>query len=150
MFTLLGFLDYPKLQVPFFLIFMGIYLCGREYWDDYHNQAEPQSSHPMYFFLSHLSFVDFCYSSITVLKMLLSLIARQRTISFAGCTEQQFFFCSSVVTEAFCQQLWSMTTLCLSVALFSTWSPCAGGRAMFLGCSLLLNIDVLPLTILFL
>ncbi|KAL2806120.1 olfactory receptor 5D18 [Daubentonia madagascariensis] len=102
-FTLLGFSDYPELQVPLFLIFLAIYsvtVVG--------NlgmiviiKINPKLHTPMYFFLSHLSFVDFCYSSIVAPKTLVNLVVKDKTISFLGCVVQFFFFCSFVVTESF-------------------------------------------------
>uniref|UniRef100_G3R122 Olfactory receptor n=1 Tax=Gorilla gorilla gorilla TaxID=9595 RepID=G3R122_GORGO len=102
-FTLLGFSDYPELQVPLFLVFLAIYsvtMLG--------NigliviiKINPKLHTPMYFFLSQLSFVDFCYSSIIAPKMLVNLVVKDRTISFLGCVVQFFFFCTFVVTESF-------------------------------------------------
>ena len=54
---------------------------------------------PMYFFLSHLSFVDFCCSSIIAPKTLVNLLAEDRTTSFWGCMVQFFLVCTFVVTE---------------------------------------------------
>nr|XP_006214095.1 olfactory receptor 5D18 [Vicugna pacos] len=102
-FTLLGFSDYPELQVPLFLVFLAIYsvtVVG--------NigmiviiKINPKLHTPMYFFLSHLSFVDFCYSSIVAPKTMVNLVVKDRTISFVGCMTQFFFFCTFVVTESF-------------------------------------------------
>ncbi|XP_075384355.1 olfactory receptor 1F1-like [Tenrec ecaudatus] len=47
---------------------------------------------PMYFFLSNLSFVDLCFSSNTVPKMLVNHILGIQTISFPGCLTQLYFF----------------------------------------------------------
>uniref|UniRef100_A0A8C6RYU8 Olfactory receptor n=1 Tax=Nannospalax galili TaxID=1026970 RepID=A0A8C6RYU8_NANGA len=102
-FILLGFSEYSELKVPFFLIFLTVYsitvvgnigmiLIIR---------INPKLHTPMYFFLRHLSFVDFCYSSIIALKMLVNLLAKDRTISFLECIIQYFLFCAFVVTEAF-------------------------------------------------
>uniref|UniRef100_UPI003D7F7BBE olfactory receptor family 1 subfamily F member 1F n=1 Tax=Equus caballus TaxID=9796 RepID=UPI003D7F7BBE len=46
---------------------------------------------PMYFFLSNLSFVDICFSSTTVPKMLANHILGTETISFSGCLTQMYF-----------------------------------------------------------
>ncbi|KAM7081872.1 LOW QUALITY PROTEIN: olfactory receptor 4S2-like [Ciconia maguari] len=45
---------------------------------------------PMYFFLSYLSFVDICYSSITAPKMIADFFVENKTISFVGCIAQLF------------------------------------------------------------
>uniref|UniRef100_A0A2I3HMK0 G-protein coupled receptors family 1 profile domain-containing protein n=1 Tax=Nomascus leucogenys TaxID=61853 RepID=A0A2I3HMK0_NOMLE len=59
-------------------------------------KINPKLHAPMYFFLSHLSIVDFCYSYP---MMLVNLVVEDRTISFSGCLVQFFFFCTFVVTE---------------------------------------------------
>nr|XP_023397615.1 olfactory receptor 5D18-like [Loxodonta africana] len=55
----------------------------------------------MYFFLSHLSLVDFCYSSIIAPKMLMNLVVEDRTISLLGCVVQFFLFGTFVLIESF-------------------------------------------------
>ncbi|CAM4655656.1 unnamed protein product [Caretta caretta] len=56
---------------------------------------------PMYFFLFHLSFVDICYSSITVPTMLMNFLAEHNIISVNGCITQMFFFNLLAGTEVF-------------------------------------------------
>ncbi|CAI9167833.1 unnamed protein product [Rangifer tarandus platyrhynchus] len=53
----------------------------------------------MYFFLGHLSFLDICYSSVTVPKMLQNFLSQRKTISVWGCITQSFFFMFSGGTE---------------------------------------------------
>ncbi|MBZ3872687.1 Olfactory receptor 5D13 [Sciurus carolinensis] len=55
----------------------------------------------MYFFLSHLSFLDICYSSVFMSKLLDLLVVEDRTISFNGCMTQFFFICMFVIPEMF-------------------------------------------------
>ncbi|XP_007088862.2 olfactory receptor 5D18-like [Panthera tigris] len=102
-FTLLGFSDYPELQVPLFLIFLAIYsvtVVGNIGMIVIIKISSKLHT-PMYFFLSHLSFVDFSYSSIIVPKTLANLVVEDRTISLSGCVVQFFFFCTFVVAESF-------------------------------------------------
>ncbi|XP_062966100.1 olfactory receptor 7A17-like [Cynocephalus volans] len=47
---------------------------------------------PMYFFLSNLSFVDICFTSTTVPKMLLNIQTHSKVISYEGCITQIHFF----------------------------------------------------------
>ncbi|XP_027777794.1 olfactory receptor 11A1-like [Marmota flaviventris] len=54
---------------------------------------------PMYFFLVNLSFLEIWYTSNIVPKMLLIIIAEQKTISVAGCLAQFYFFGSLAATE---------------------------------------------------
>ncbi|XP_035584515.1 olfactory receptor 7A10-like [Zalophus californianus] len=47
---------------------------------------------PMYFFLANLSFVDICFTSTTVPKMLWNIQAQSKVITYAGCLTQMYFF----------------------------------------------------------
>ncbi|XP_066428477.1 olfactory receptor 5V1-like [Eleutherodactylus coqui] len=47
---------------------------------------------PMYFFLSCLSLLDICYSSVTLPAMLVNAITGNRRISFHRCFTQLYFF----------------------------------------------------------
>ncbi|XP_003423699.2 olfactory receptor 1165-like [Loxodonta africana] len=102
-FILLGFSEYPQLQVPLFLAFLTIYtvtLVG--------NlgiiaviRINPKVHTPMYFFLCHLSFLDICYSSVFTPKLLEILVVEARSITFRGCMVLFFFGCTFVITEMF-------------------------------------------------
>ncbi|CAI9555074.1 unnamed protein product [Staurois parvus] len=47
---------------------------------------------PMYFFLWNLSFIDLCFSSVAVPKMLADFLSLKKVITFAGCICQIHFF----------------------------------------------------------
>uniref|UniRef100_A0A8C9M6E6 Olfactory receptor n=1 Tax=Panthera tigris altaica TaxID=74533 RepID=A0A8C9M6E6_PANTA len=102
-FILLGFSEYPELQMPLFLVFLTIYTVTvlGNLGMIMIIQINPKLHTPMYFFLSHLSLVDFCYSTVVTPKLLENLIVEDRTISFTGCIIQFFFACVFVVTETF-------------------------------------------------
>lgn len=55
---------------------------------------------PMYFFLSYLSFVDMCLSSVTAPKLIADFFVERKTISFDGCIAQlfvaHFFGCTEI------------------------------------------------------
>ncbi|MBZ3884775.1 Olfactory receptor 5L1 [Sciurus carolinensis] len=102
-FILLGLSDVPELRVPVSLVFLLIY--GVTVLVNLGMVALIQlSSHlhtPMYFFLSHLSFVDFCYSSVIVPKMLAHIFTKDKAISFPACMVQFYLFCTCVIMEIF-------------------------------------------------
>ncbi|XP_008562516.1 PREDICTED: olfactory receptor 7C1-like [Galeopterus variegatus] len=56
---------------------------------------------PMYFFLSNLSFTDICFTSTTVPKMLVNIQTQRKTITYAGCIAQMYFFMVFGVMDTF-------------------------------------------------
>ncbi|XP_047611324.1 olfactory receptor 5L1-like [Phacochoerus africanus] len=100
-FILLGFSDVPALRVFLFLVFFVIYrvtVLGNLgmigfIW------VNLQLHTPMYYFLSHLSYVDFCYSTIIVPQILANIINEDKSISFMRWVVQFYLFCACVVTE---------------------------------------------------
>ncbi|XP_062966105.1 olfactory receptor 7D4-like [Cynocephalus volans] len=54
--------------------------------------SDPHLHTPMYFFLSNLSFVDICFTSTTIPKMLLNIQTKSKVITYAGCITQMYFF----------------------------------------------------------
>ncbi|XP_054382194.1 olfactory receptor 10G4 [Pongo abelii] len=57
---------------------------------------------PMYYFLTNLSFIDMWFSTVTVPKMLMTLVSPSgRTISFHSCVAQLYFFHLLGSTECF-------------------------------------------------
>ncbi|XP_037679356.1 olfactory receptor 5L1-like [Choloepus didactylus] len=62
-------------------------------------QVSSQLHTSMHFFLSHLSFVDFCYSTIIVPKMLANILNKDNTIFFPVCMIQLYLFCTYTITK---------------------------------------------------
>ncbi|XP_070592425.1 olfactory receptor 5J3-like [Erythrolamprus reginae] len=101
-FILLGLTDKLAFEVPLFMIFSLIYfltLVGNMGMVVL-IRINPRLHTPMYFFLSNLSIVDVCYSSIFAPRLLMNL-AQFKTISYAGCLTQHCFFVVFVSTEGF-------------------------------------------------
>nr|XP_003405451.1 olfactory receptor 8S1-like [Loxodonta africana] len=100
-FTLLGLSPDPKIQALLFVLFLGIYLLTMlgnlimllVIRTDSHLHT------PMYFFLNHLSFIDLCFSTVTVPKMLEDLLCQKKAISVKGCLAQIFFLLATGGTE---------------------------------------------------
>ncbi|NXB05708.1 OR6B1 protein, partial [Cnemophilus loriae] len=100
-FILLGFPATTELQALLFVIFLAVYLLTVT-----ENiviialiMAHPQLHKPMYFFLGHLAFLEAWYISVTVPKLLVSLVVKNKNISFTGCMAQLYFFLALVCTE---------------------------------------------------
>nr|XP_036859410.1 olfactory receptor 8S1-like [Manis javanica] len=101
-FVLTGLSDDPHVQALLFVLFLGIYLLTLM-----GNltlllliRADSRLHTPMYFFLSNLSFLDLCFSSVTVPKLLKDLLSEKKTISVEGCLAQVFFVFLTAGNEA--------------------------------------------------
>ena len=100
-FILLGLSSIQELQILFFVLFFTIYmvtvainlgiivLIG----------VNACLHAPMYFFLSHLSFMDLCFSSIVTPKMLGIFLSERKTISYTACMVQCYFFLAFLHVE---------------------------------------------------
>ncbi|XP_003802506.1 olfactory receptor 5T3-like [Otolemur garnettii] len=103
MFILMGFTDDFELQVFLFLLFLAIYLftlvgnLGLVILVI----ADSRLHNPMYYFLSALSFLDACYSTVVSPKMLVNFLAENKAISLVGCAAQLFLFGTFGTTECF-------------------------------------------------
>ncbi|XP_027702555.1 olfactory receptor 5W2-like [Vombatus ursinus] len=100
-FILLGITSSPELKVVLFVLFLIIYLVilVANLGMIILIRIDPQLHSPMYFFLSHMSFCDFCYSTAIGPKMLVDFYAKDQSISFTGCALQFYFFCSFADSE---------------------------------------------------
>uniref|UniRef100_A0A7N9D0F1 Olfactory receptor n=1 Tax=Macaca fascicularis TaxID=9541 RepID=A0A7N9D0F1_MACFA len=93
-FLLLGLSEEPELQPFLFGLFLSMYLVTM-LGNLLIILATISDSHlhtPMYFFLSNLSFVDVCFVSTTVPKMLVNIQTQNKVITYAGCISQMCFF----------------------------------------------------------
>ncbi|KAM7146175.1 olfactory receptor 4D5-like [Macrochelys suwanniensis] len=93
-FVLLGLTESLKLQLLLSVIFLAVYgatvlgnllIVALE-------ACEPRLHTPMYMLLGKLSFLDFCYSSITAPNFLAGFLLQAQTISYGGGMAQIFFF----------------------------------------------------------
>uniref|UniRef100_A0A8D2E203 Olfactory receptor n=1 Tax=Sciurus vulgaris TaxID=55149 RepID=A0A8D2E203_SCIVU len=100
-FLLLGLSEDPQLQPLFFGLFLSMYLVTvlGNLLIILATIADSQLHTPMYFFLSNLSFVDICFTSTTIPKMLVNLQMQGKVITYAGCITQMCFFTLFVVLD---------------------------------------------------
>ncbi|XP_030042396.1 olfactory receptor 151-like [Microcaecilia unicolor] len=100
-FIILGFSEFPELQIPLFFLFLSIYLiilmgnltiititC-----------LDSRLHTPMYFFLSNLSFLDISCTSVTLPKQLDILLGNNNHISIYGCFIQLYLYLSLMSNE---------------------------------------------------
>ncbi|XP_025854632.2 olfactory receptor 8G3-like [Vulpes vulpes] len=107
-FILAGLTEKPELQLPLFFLFLGIYvvtvvgnlgmimLIGL-------------SAHlhtPMYYFLSNLSFIDLCHSTVVTPKMLVNFVTQKNITPHSECMTQLYFFLIFAIAE--CHMLAAM------------------------------------------
>lgn len=102
-FVLMGFTNRPELQLPLFVVFLLIYLITLvgNLGIILLIKMDSRLHTPMYYFLSHLAFIDLCYSSSIGPKMLQNLLMKKKTISFLGCFAQLYFSSAFATTECF-------------------------------------------------
>ncbi|XP_029437337.1 olfactory receptor 1509-like [Rhinatrema bivittatum] len=93
-FILLGLSNTPELQIVFFVVFLIVYLftIAGNVLIMVTIYVHSNLHSPMYFFLSNLSFLDLCFSTVTVPKSLVNFLSQSKTISLNDCIAQLFFF----------------------------------------------------------
>uniref|UniRef100_G3TZA2 Olfactory receptor n=1 Tax=Loxodonta africana TaxID=9785 RepID=G3TZA2_LOXAF len=93
-FILLGLSEVEELQSLLLGLFLSMYLVTF-IGNLLIILATITSSHlhtPMYFFLANFSFVDICFTSTTIPKMLLNIHTHSKIITYQGCLTQMYFF----------------------------------------------------------
>ncbi|XP_027268067.1 olfactory receptor 8D1 isoform X1 [Cricetulus griseus] len=102
-FVLVGLTQQPELLLPLFLLFLGIYVVTvvGNLGMILLITVSPLLHTPMYYFLSSLSFVDLCYSTVITPKMLVNFLGKINLIFYSECMAQLFFFVIFVVAEGY-------------------------------------------------
>ncbi|XP_006214097.1 olfactory receptor-like protein OLF2 [Vicugna pacos] len=100
-FLLLGISNHPVIKVTLFAAFLLVYLIilVANLGMIILIRMDSQLHVPMYFFLSHVSFSDLCYSTAIGPKMLVDLFAKNKSIPFYGCALQLLVFCTFADSE---------------------------------------------------
>ncbi|XP_047625562.1 olfactory receptor 1L6-like [Phacochoerus africanus] len=102
-FLLLGLTSDPQNQLWLFASFLAMYLVNVA-----GNsviiaaiRGDARLHTPMYFFLSNLSLVDICFTTVIVPQMLVNMLTQRKTILFAQCLAQMYFFVAFGITDSF-------------------------------------------------
>nr|XP_023398096.1 olfactory receptor 7G2-like [Loxodonta africana] len=102
-FLLLGLTEDLELQFLLFILFLSIYLVT-VFGNLLIILAVGSDSHlhtPLYFFLSNLSFIDICFGTTTIPKMLVNLKAQNQSTTYGGCLTQVCFVLVFAALENF-------------------------------------------------
>ncbi|XP_067166138.1 olfactory receptor 5I1-like [Apteryx mantelli] len=92
-FVLLRFSGRPNLQGVHFTVFLIIYpvvLTGKSLIMLI-TVVDSSLHSPMYFFLMNLFFLEICYISVALPKMMVGFLTENGRISFLGCAAQLYF-----------------------------------------------------------
>nr|XP_021512446.1 olfactory receptor 1L6-like [Meriones unguiculatus] len=102
-FILLGLSSNPWMQKPLFAIFFAMYLVTvvGNVLIILAIRSDSRLHTPMYFFLSNLSLVDICFTTVIVPQMLVNLLTQRKSILFAQCLTQMYFFVAFGITDSF-------------------------------------------------
>ncbi|XP_068089298.1 olfactory receptor 10C1-like [Hyperolius riggenbachi] len=142
-FILLGLSEDPLVQIVLFHMFLVAYITtlAGNLLLILAVRTDKRLHNSMYLFLANLSFLDICYTSVIVPKMLVDLLYLKKSISYIGCAFQVFFYLFLGETEcillalmaydryvAICHPLrYNMmmnTTVCLWMISTSWWTAC--------------------------
>ncbi|XP_078510105.1 olfactory receptor 1E5-like [Lissotriton helveticus] len=100
-FLIVGFSDFPHLQIPLFSALLLIYLATLtgNLLIMVTIQSDSHLHTPMYFFLANLSFLDISFTSVIFPQMLAHFFEEGTHVSLARCLMQMYFFMLILSTE---------------------------------------------------
>ncbi|VFV29792.1 olfactory receptor [Lynx pardinus] len=132
-FFLLGFSEQPLLKMTLFVIILFFYLLTL-----LGNIAiiilahlDPRLHTPMYFFFTHLSLMDLCYTTSTVPQLLFNLQGPEKTITYGGCVGQLYVSLAMGSTECILLAVMAVdcyVTVCWPLHYTVLMHPCISWR----------------------
>ena len=123
-FLLLGLSEDPKQQRLLFILFLSMYLVTQlgNLSIILAIATDVRLHTPMYFFLANLAFVDICFTSTTIPKMLANHVSGHKGIPYAGAMAYDRY-------EAICHPLhyaMSVTPQLCSLLVAASWTAAFG------------------------
>ncbi|XP_069323094.1 olfactory receptor 2W3-like [Eulemur rufifrons] len=153
-FILVGFSDHPRLErilfmallIAYLLTLMGNTTIILVSWRDSH----PHS--PMYFFLTHLSFLDLSFTTSSIPQLLYNLNGHDKTISHVGCTIWLFLFLGLGGVECLLLAVMAydrFVAVCRPLRYMVTMNPrlCQGLVLVAWGCGVANSFAMSPVTL---
>ncbi|XP_078507310.1 olfactory receptor 1L4-like [Lissotriton helveticus] len=100
-FLIIGFSDFPHLQIPLFVALLLVYFMtiigNLLILTIIHSNSNLHTA--MYFFLTHLSFVDISFTSVIVPQLLVHFFSKGIEVSLNKCLLQLYFFMALACVE---------------------------------------------------
>lgn len=102
-FILLGLTDNPQLQSVIFLFLLLNYVLSmiENLTIIALTLLDSHLKTPVYFFLHNFSFLEILFTSVCIPRFLITIVTREKAISYDGCIAQLFFYIFLGVTEFF-------------------------------------------------
>ncbi|XP_035970112.1 olfactory receptor 6C6-like [Halichoerus grypus] len=100
-FILLGFTDDPQLQIVIFIFLFLNYVLSvmGNLTIILLTLLDTSLKTPMYFFLRNFSFLEASLTTVCIPRYLISIVTKNKIISYNGCASQLFFFLLLEITE---------------------------------------------------
>ncbi|XP_032706739.1 olfactory receptor 6C6-like [Lontra canadensis] len=100
-FILLGLTDDPQLQIVIFIFFFLNYVLSviGNLTIILLTLLDPRLKTPMYFFLRNFSFLEASLTTVCIPRYLISIMTKNKIISYNSCASQLFFFLLLEITE---------------------------------------------------
>ncbi|XP_058413487.1 olfactory receptor 6C6-like, partial [Diceros bicornis minor] len=100
-FILLGLTDEPQLQIVIFIFLFLNYMLSMmgNLSIILLTLLDPRLKNPMYFFLRNFSFLEVLLTTICIPRFLITILTKNKIISYNGCASQLFFSLFLAVTE---------------------------------------------------
>uniref|UniRef100_A0A8C5L955 G-protein coupled receptors family 1 profile domain-containing protein n=1 Tax=Jaculus jaculus TaxID=51337 RepID=A0A8C5L955_JACJA len=125
-FILMGFTDHLQWEVPLFLVFLGFYLVTilGNLGMIILIQVDAHLHTPMYFFLSHLSALDACYTSVITPQILATLARGKMFFFFTICAGTECFLLPVMAYDGYIAISNPLGSLCVwNINFFCDLSP---------------------------
>ncbi|XP_004781608.3 olfactory receptor 6C6-like [Mustela putorius furo] len=100
-FILLGLTDDPQWQIVIFIFFLLNYVLSviGNLTIILLTLLDPRLKTPMYFFLRNFSFLEASLTTVCIPRYLISIMTKNKIISYSSCVSQLFFFILLEITE---------------------------------------------------
>uniref|UniRef100_A0ABI7YG19 G-protein coupled receptors family 1 profile domain-containing protein n=1 Tax=Felis catus TaxID=9685 RepID=A0ABI7YG19_FELCA len=106
-FILQGLTDDPQLQIVVFMFLFLNYILSLlgNLIIILLTLLDPRLKPPMHFFLHNFSFLEIIFTTVCIPRYLITIVAREKTISYNNCAAQLFFILLLGVMDKVCYQL---------------------------------------------